>query len=216
VSAFRSGVDRDITHTAKARQRALQAVEQFSEAVREPLVVWNDGHHRWQIIQKHPEIPYRVKDMAFADEWAAIVWMCRNQLGRRNLNEAQRQVILADQYEAQKKTEGAPIGNENRKIQLHHFDVVEPKKSRGTLDIVAKDAGVSTAYVERAVRFSKGLTAADKVSPGFKDEVLSGEVKATIAELRRMPKIESGIVPAPYFMFNASVCLSQPRTEGVY
>ena len=33
--------------------------------VREPLVVWHntiiDGHHRYKIVQKHPEIPFKVK-----------------------------------------------------------------------------------------------------------------------------------------------------------
>lgn len=42
--------------------------------VREPLVVWNntiiDGHHRWRIIQSHPEIPYKVKQMTFASSAA--------------------------------------------------------------------------------------------------------------------------------------------------
>lgn len=35
--------------------------------VREPLVIWHntiiDGHHRWKIIQKHPDIPYKIKQM---------------------------------------------------------------------------------------------------------------------------------------------------------
>jgi hypothetical protein len=34
--------------------------------VYEPIVAWNgtivDGHNRYSIVQKHPEIPFRVKD----------------------------------------------------------------------------------------------------------------------------------------------------------
>lgn len=44
--------------------------------VREPLVVWHntiiDGHHRYKIVQKHPEIPFKVKQMDFPDKWAAM------------------------------------------------------------------------------------------------------------------------------------------------
>lgn len=162
--------------------------------VREPLVVWNntiiDGHHRWKIIQKHPEIPYRIKDMDFADKWAAIVWMCRNQLGRRNLTEPQKMVLVADQFEAQKKTVGAPEGNKNAQKQCHQNDGIE-KRSRGTAEIIAKDSGLSTSYVERAVQFSKGLNEANKVSPGIKEAILTGEVKAAkkvIADIRKMPE----------------------------
>ena len=82
--------------------------------VREPLIVWNntliDGHHRWQIIQKHPEIPYKVKEMNFPDKWGAISWMCSNQLGRRNITNEQRTYLLGKLYEARKNTIGAADG----------------------------------------------------------------------------------------------------------
>lgn len=48
--------------------------------VREPLVVWHntiiDGHHRYKIVQKHPEIPFKVKQMDFPDKWAAMTKCC--------------------------------------------------------------------------------------------------------------------------------------------
>lgn len=47
--------------------------------VREPLVVWHntiiDGHHRYKIVQKHPEIPFKVKQMDFPDKWAAMAYL---------------------------------------------------------------------------------------------------------------------------------------------
>lgn len=62
--------------------------------VRESIVVWGntiiDGHNRYKIVQAHPEIPFKVKQMTFADDWDAIAWMCKNQLGRRNLTEQMR------------------------------------------------------------------------------------------------------------------------------
>lgn len=171
--------------------------------VREPLVVWRntiiDGHHRWAIIQKHPEIPYKVKQMEFPDKWAAIVWMCRNQLGRRNLTAVQRMQITAQQYEAQKKANGAPNANKNASKQLLRNEGVV-LKARGTSEEIAKQNGVSYGYVERSVRFSRGLDEAEKASPGFKDEVLSGEVNAPsylIADIRNVPeKVRPKIVEA--------------------
>lgn len=162
--------------------------------VREPLVVWGetivDGHHRWKIIQKHPEIPFQIKQMEFADKWAAIAWMCRNQLGRRNLTTQQRDYLLKEQYEAQSKTIGAQIGNDNAKKQSGENDQIVSKSNNPTREAIAREHGLTEGAVRRAVEFGRGLDAADEVSPGIKEAVLSGEVKAPkqmIAEIRNLP-----------------------------
>ena len=162
--------------------------------VREPLVVWHntiiDGHHRWQIIQKHPEIPYRVKEMEFADKWAAIVWMCRNQLGRRNITDEQRTALIGEAYKAQKMSIGAPIGNKNAEKQSHQNDDFVSKSGEKTKNVIARNFGVGSSTVERAEHFVDGLNAAEKVSPGIKEAVLSGTIKAPkqmIAEIRNAP-----------------------------
>lgn len=82
--------------------------------VREPLVVWNgillDGHNRWAVIQKHPELPYKVKEIDLPDRWAAIRWIQNNQLGRRNLTEAEKKLIVGNMYRAEQKALGASDG----------------------------------------------------------------------------------------------------------
>ena len=160
--------------------------------VREPIVVWHntiiDGHHRWKIIQKHNLTNYMIKQMDFPDKWAAIVWMCRNQLGRRNLTDEQRTYLIGKQYEAQKMTVGAPAGNENAKKQL---DQKEPIVFRSTAEKVAADVGVAEPTVKRSAWFAKGLDDAEKSSPGIKDAVLSGTVKVpkiVISEIRNVPE----------------------------
>ena len=58
-----------------------------------PLIVWNgvivDGHNRHAICQKHG-IPFAVTEKEFSSREDAMLWMLRNQLGRRNLNSYQR------------------------------------------------------------------------------------------------------------------------------
>lgn len=58
-----------------------------------PLIVWNgvivDGHNRYAVCQKH-SIPFAVTEKSFDSREAAMLWMLRNQLGRRNLNSYQR------------------------------------------------------------------------------------------------------------------------------
>lgn len=163
--------------------------------VLEPLVVWNntiiDGHNRWAIIQKHDITNYTVKQMEFADEWAAIVWMCRNQLGRRNVSDIQKTVLIAEAKRAQEKTHGGNRGT-NRDDQSGKFtarDQSGPLRGERTKSIIAKQFGVGQGTVQRADETLSGLDEAEKVSPGFKEAVLSGEIKApksAIAEIRNM------------------------------
>ena len=59
-----------------------------------PLIVWQglivDGHNRYTIAKKHPEIPFTVHEKEFASRYEAIIWICKNQLGRRNLTPEQK------------------------------------------------------------------------------------------------------------------------------
>ena len=48
-----------------------------------------DGHNRYAICRKH-EIPFAIQEKNFSSRDDAMLWMLRNQLGRRNLNNYQR------------------------------------------------------------------------------------------------------------------------------
>lgn len=54
-----------------------------------PLVVWNgiiiDGHNRYKIAQAHPGIAYKTHEKQFESRYKVWAWICKNQLGRRNL-----------------------------------------------------------------------------------------------------------------------------------
>ncbi len=70
------------------------------EGCRDALVVWKekgillDGHNRFAICKLHGR-PYRVVEQSFADRDDAMLWMLRNQLGRRNLQPIERIGILS-------------------------------------------------------------------------------------------------------------------------
>ena len=80
-----------------------------------PLIVWNnilvDGHNRYAILQKHPEIYFSTMPLRFENREEAIAWICRNQLGRRNLSPEQKRYLLGKQYEAEKMKLGGDHGN---------------------------------------------------------------------------------------------------------
>ena len=54
-----------------------------------PLIVWGntlvDGHNRYAILQKHPEIYFSTMPLPFESREEVLAWICKNQLGRRNL-----------------------------------------------------------------------------------------------------------------------------------
>lgn len=155
--------------------------------VYEPICVWNgtivDGHNRWRIIQEHPEIPFKVKEMGFADKWEAFDWMYANQLGRRNLTDEQKTYILGKLYEVRKQRYGG-----DRKSSLQNEDL---KPGGRTVAVVAREQGVGQSTVERAEHFVKGIDKAAEVDPDFKRDVLSGVVKAKKSDLAAIRKLKS-------------------------
>ncbi len=117
--------------------------------------------------------------------------MCRNQLGRRNITDEQKTALIGEAYKAQKMTQGAQAGNDNVRKQSHQNEDFVSEPEGKTKFIVAKQFGVGGSTVERAEHFVDGLDAAEKVSPGTREAVLSGEVKAPkniISEIRNMPE----------------------------
>lgn len=148
--------------------------------VYEPIAVWNgvivDGHNRWKIILEHPEIPYRVKEMQFADKWAAFDWMYKKQLGRRNLTDEQRTMILGKMYEARKQTQGGQIPGS---AQNGH--------TMRTADSIAQELGVGKETVKRAGKFAQGVDALKAVSPEAAEKVLQGEANVTKAMIQDLP-----------------------------
>ena len=77
------------------------------ERVLNPIITWNgyivDGHTRYQILRKYPFIPFEVIEKEFSSRYEALVWICKNQLGRRNLTPEQKKFLIGKQAEAEKQ-----------------------------------------------------------------------------------------------------------------
>lgn len=101
------------------------------------------------------------------------------------------------QYEAQKKSAGAPIGNTNSSNQLGEGCPVVTNKD-GTAGRIAQEHGIGQRTVKSNEHFARGLDAADEVKPGFRDEVLKGEVSAPKSYITDKPKCEDGYCAIPH------------------
>ncbi len=151
-----------------------------------PLIVWNglivDGHNRFTILKNHPEIMYTVLEKEFANRYEAIVWICKNQLGRRNLTLEQKKYLIGKQYEAEKQSNGFK-GNQYTSLNESACSQFGNKQNRRTCSRIAKENGVSKNTVLRSETFAKEVDLADEAIPGTRAKILSGEVKPTAAEL---------------------------------
>lgn len=148
--------------------------------VYEPICVWNgtivDGHNRWKIIQKHPEISFRTKEMDFADKFEAFDWMYRKQLGRRNLTDEQRTLLIGQMYEARKNGHGG-----DRKSSIQNGNLIEPHGRIG--EQIAKELGIGNGTVLRAGKFKSGFDKLNEVSPDAANKILNGNSGATKSDV---------------------------------
>lgn len=149
-----------------------------------PLIVWNgfivDGHNRFEILKEHPEIEYTILEKEFAGREEAIVWICKNQLGRRNLTPEQRRYLVGKQYEAEKRAHGGSRKMEGEQPSCHGDNLVSQPK---TCERIAQENGVNWRSVIRSEKFAQNVDAAEAAVPGTREKILSGKVKPTAAEL---------------------------------
>ena len=67
-----------------------------------PIITWNgyilDGHTRYRILKKHGFIKFEVEEIQLANKYEALAWICKNQLGRRNLSPERKKFLLGKEY----------------------------------------------------------------------------------------------------------------------
>ena len=83
-----------------------------------PIITWNgyilDGHTRYRILKKHCFIKFEVEEIQLANKYEALAWICKNQLGRRNLSPERKKFLLGKEYESTKLAVGGQPGNCNK------------------------------------------------------------------------------------------------------
>lgn len=167
----------------------------LEEGIRDPLVVWRkdgqlilvDGHHRYELAKKYG-LSFQIVEREFRDLDDVLIWVDRNQLGRRNLTDEQRAVVIGRLYKTVKQN---PILN-LKQFQTDNGDRDFKLKSRSgsdaTAKAIAKQVGVGATTVWRAEKFTDAVEALQQVSPEAARIVLSGEVRDALTNLHLVPK----------------------------
>lgn len=154
-----------------------------------PLIVWNntivDGHNRYRIAQEHPGIEFRTHEKHFNNKYEALSWICKNQLGRRNLTPQQKKYLVGERYEAEKNANGGDRKSDAVKSVGQNDPLISPHVTRAR---IAKETNTSEAYVKRADQYAKGINAAEEVLPGIKNDLLLGKYKPKETDVAAVAK----------------------------
>lgn len=163
-----------------------------------PIITWNgyilDGHTRYRILKKHGFIKFEVEEIQLANKYEALAWICKNQLGRRNLSPERKKFLLGKEYESTKLAVGAPLGSKHgiRKCGQNDHIFTESR----TCQRIASEHGVGEKTVRRAEKYLQGIDAAEEAVPGAQEEILTGRIKATDAQIAALPAIPKEERPA--------------------
>ena len=127
-----------------------------------PIITWNgyilDGHTRYRILKKHGFIKFEVEEIQLANKYEALAWICKNQLGRRNLSPERKKFLLGKEYESTKLAVGGQPGNCNKVNRCDQNDHINSEKR--TCERIAVEHGVGSATVRRAEKYSPTLIVA--------------------------------------------------------
>ena len=167
----------------------LKQLEQniLSEGVRDPLVLWGDtlidGHHRYEIAQRHG-LKFQTVQREFESEADAQQWIILNQFGRRNLSAYDRSILA---------------------LKLKPMLAAEAKKRQGKRNIPPKSAGSEVRdQLAKAANVSHDTIAkVEKIeaqgTPELKERVKRGELSINKAwqEIRQTKQQEPKPVKEP-------------------
>ena len=126
----------------------------LSEGCRDALVVWGDilvdGHNRYKICTEH-DVPFTTIQREFSDRDEVKLWIMKNQLSRRNLNDFQRIEVT---HKCEDAVRAKAKERQGRRSDLQtsgqNYPEVERQVNRAS-DELGGLAGVSRKTYEHAV-----------------------------------------------------------------
>lgn len=176
---------------------SLEEYEQLEKNILEegrvinPIIVWKDtivdGHNRYRIAAKYPQIEFEITEKTFQSKQDCLDWICFHQLGRRNLDSKYKKYLVGRLYINTKERHGGlhPPSEKGATGQIGQL----PPQKKDSRKEVAAITGTSTGYVRHAEDFAHGVDLAEKIIPGSRQKILTGEIKATAGEVSNLVKL---------------------------
>lgn len=161
----------------------------LSEGCREPIIVWKgviiDGHNRYEICSRLG-IPFVTRERYFDNREEAVIWICSNQLGRRNISDETRRYLIGKRYEAEKVIAAKRNyngWNQYRKREEFSdlpYEVIDSEvhqKKMRTSQRIGEEYHLAHGTVEKYGAYSKAVDAIGKKDHTILPRILSGRYK---------------------------------------
>lgn len=129
-----------------------------------------DGHNRLKLCKKL-HIRYQTEDVPLPDREAALDWIDRNQLGRRNLHPDTAALLRGRVYNRRKQKVGRPSTEE----KICHNDIFSGDKPSETHKQLAEEFGVSPRTVNRDGAYAAAVDTLKPIAPELEAQVIRGE-----------------------------------------
>jgi len=147
-----------------------------------PINTWRgfiiDGHNRYEICNRKG-IPYTFLEISLDSREDVIIWICNNQLGRRNLTEETRKYLIGRKYASEK----AMIRNRQGYNQYQGSGNARKESGRKTAQRIGQQHHISPSLVQKYYEYSRALDIVSEKNPGMKPKILSGSMKISHANL---------------------------------
>lgn len=161
----------------------------LADGCREPIIIWKgiivDGHNRYEICTRLG-IPFSTRERHFDNREEAIIWICANQLGRRNISDETRRYLIGKRYEAEKVIAGRRNysgWNQYRKREQSEdlpYEVIDPEAQQEkirTSQRIGEEYHLAHGTVEKYGTYSKAVDLIAKKDPTMLPRILSGRYK---------------------------------------
>ena len=136
--------------------------------------------------------------LPFESREEVLAWICKNQLGRRNLTPEQKKFLIGKQYSVEHRKSG---GNGNNQYtattqeavpeELCQIDTIPPTSAEASIrKQIAERNNVSESYVVRSEKFMRGVEIMEQMMPGTKEKILSGQFKVRDTDMHRLAKAD--------------------------
>lgn len=172
----------------------------LAEGCIEPIVTWNgciiDGLTRYEICLRH-DLPYKVKEMNFSCKEAAIAFVCKKQLLRKDLTFETRKFLIGMQYEAEKYLNSTrsrhytPWRGTDAALNLDGVDYTESPTRHTTAQRLADENHVTHATIQKYAIYTKALLSIGAKYPEVLPKILAGRLKLPHQRVVELSKLSA-------------------------